>query len=137
MTPSLVEPYGRFPYNWRNTGEESSKVSGPAAVLQRVSACSGSTIYRRSSTKSARGEIAFVKIIMLTRQSRLDYNGKRMCSYRTLQQLLCLVSFLICFIVIEAFAFALRILMLCGCFRRHEDIDPAIPHSCGTVNHTN
>jgi len=47
-----------------------------------------------------------------------------MCKYRTLKQLLYLISFFIGFAVIDAFTLILKILMRCGWFRQQVDPDP-------------
>jgi len=47
-----------------------------------------------------------------------------MCKHRTLKQLLYLTSFLICAGVIASFTLILKVLMLCGRFRKQADADP-------------
>ncbi|MGD0233482.1 MAG: hypothetical protein ABSC55_02980 [Syntrophorhabdales bacterium] len=45
--------------------------------------------------------------------------------YRTLEQLLCLISFFICAGVIGSLTLVLKTLVCCGCFRQHADPDRA------------
>jgi hypothetical protein len=47
-----------------------------------------------------------------------------MCKHRTLKQLLYLISFFICATMIASLTLVLKILTLCGCFRRRADADP-------------
>ncbi|HME45682.1 MAG TPA: hypothetical protein VKF36_21505 [Syntrophorhabdales bacterium] len=61
---------------------------------------------------------------------------KDICQYRMFHQLLYLLSFLVCFVIIEAFTQVLRIFMLCGRFQCREDHrGPMNPGPIETTTH--